>query len=79
MFILVPDHGELRPIKLCSMARNDYKAAEPNPHVTPDQRWVVFTATFAGTPQAYAVEMPEEFWLTPPSAAATASFSRVQP
>lgn len=61
MFILVPDNGELRAIKLCSMARNDYKAAEPNPHLTPDQRWVIFTATFFGTPQAYAVEMPEKF------------------
>lgn len=62
MFILVPDHGQLRAIKLCSMARNDYKAAEPNPHLTPDQHWVLFTATFSGTPQAYAVEMPKEFW-----------------
>ncbi|MEZ0218213.1 MAG: oligogalacturonate lyase family protein [Rariglobus sp.] len=62
MFILVPDKGELRAIKLCSMARNDYKAAEPNPHLTPDQRWVIFTATFSGVPQAYAVEMPKEYW-----------------
>ena len=62
MFILVPDRGGLRAIKLCSMAGNNYKAAEPNPHLTPDQRRVVFTATFSGTPQAYAVEMPKEFW-----------------
>jgi oligogalacturonide lyase len=62
MFILVPEKGELRAIKLCSMARNDYKAAEPNPHLTPDQKWVTFTATFSGQPQAYAIEMPEEFW-----------------
>jgi oligogalacturonide lyase len=65
MFILVPEEGKLRPIKLCSMARNDYKAAEPNPHLTPDQRWVTFTATFSGTPQAYAIEMPKEFWRQP--------------
>ncbi|MEY4489907.1 MAG: hypothetical protein RIQ79_2415 [Verrucomicrobiota bacterium] len=64
MYILVPDHGGLRPIKLCSMARNDYKAAEPNPHLTPDQHWVVFTATFHGPPQAYALEMPREYWLS---------------
>jgi oligogalacturonide lyase len=62
MFILVPENGKLRPIKLCNMAKNDYKAAEPNPHLTPDQHWVTFTATFTGTPQAYAVEMPKEFW-----------------
>lgn len=62
MYILVPEGNKLHPIKLCSMALNDYKAAEPNPHLTPDQRWVTFTATFSGTPQAYAVEMPKEFW-----------------
>ncbi|SDU27445.1 oligogalacturonide lyase [Verrucomicrobium sp. GAS474] len=61
MYILVPEKGALRPIKLCTMAANDYKAAEPNPHLTPDQRWVTFTATFSGKPQAYAVEMPKEF------------------
>ena len=62
MYILIPDNGKLRPIKLCNMAKNDYKAAEPNPHLTPDQHWVTFTATFSGTPQAYAVEMPKEYW-----------------
>ncbi|HBF35346.1 TPA: hypothetical protein DDW35_12365, partial [Candidatus Sumerlaeota bacterium] len=62
MFILVPEKGKWRSIKLCNMARNDYKAAEPNPHLTPDQHWVTFTATFSGVPQAYAVEMPKEFW-----------------
>ena len=62
MFILVPDKDSVRPIKLCNMAHNDYKAAEPNPHLTPDQHWVTFTATFTGTPQAYAVEMPKEYW-----------------
>ena len=62
MYILVPENGKLRPIKLCNMAKNDYKAAEPNPHLTPDQHWVTFTATFTGIPQAYAVEMPKEFW-----------------
>ncbi len=62
MFILVPENGKLRSIKLCSMEHNDYKAAEPNPHLTPDQRWVTFTASFSGTPQAYAVEMPRECW-----------------
>jgi oligogalacturonide lyase len=62
MFVLVPENGVLRPVKLCSMARNDYVKAEPNPHLTPDQHWVLFTATFFGTPQAYAVEMPRQFW-----------------
>ena len=62
MYILVPEKGTFRSIKLCNMAKNDYKAAEPNPHITPDQHWVTFTATLYGTPQAYAAEMPKEFW-----------------
>jgi oligogalacturonide lyase len=62
MFILVPENGELHPTKLCSMARNNYTDAEPNPHLTPDQHWALFTATFSGISQAYAVEMPQQFW-----------------
>jgi oligogalacturonide lyase len=62
MYILVPDNGKLNPIKLCSMAKNNYTAAEPNPHLTPDQHWALFTATFSGISQAYAVEMPKQFW-----------------
>lgn len=30
---------------------------EPNPHVSPDNRWVVFTATLDETPQVYAVDL----------------------
>ena len=62
MYILVPNNGILTPIKLCNMAHNNYVAAEPNPHLTPDQHWVLFTATFTGIPQAYAGEMPKQFW-----------------
>ena len=39
-----------------TMQANDY-SIEPNPHVSPDNRWVIFTATLNGTPQAYAVEL----------------------
>ncbi len=42
---------------LVSLQANDY-AVEPNPHVSPDNHWVIFTATLHGTPQAYAVELP---------------------
>ena len=62
MYILIPGDGKLQPIKLCNMAHNNYTDAEPNPHLTPDQHWVLFTATFSGLPQAYAVEMPKQFW-----------------
>ncbi len=51
--------GKITGRHLCSLQDNDY-AIEPNPHVSPDNRWVTFTATLHGTPQAYAVELPEK-------------------
>lgn len=57
-----PDGDTLKVTKICSLQGNDYAQSEPNPHLTPDQRWAVFTASFHGTPQAYAVELPERFW-----------------
>lgn len=48
---------KLKGEHLATLHANDY-AVEPNPHVSPDNRWVTFTATLHGTPQAYAVELP---------------------
>jgi oligogalacturonide lyase len=47
----------LKGVHLASLQDNDYEV-EPNPHVSPDNRWVMFTATLHGTAQAYAVELP---------------------
>jgi len=44
---------------LATLQANDY-AVEPNPHVSPDDHWVTFTATLHGTPQAYAIELPRQ-------------------
>ena len=57
--LTLPTDGSnvLKGEHLVTMQDNDY-AVEPNPHVSPDNRWVIFTATLHGTPQAYAVEMP---------------------
>ena len=30
---------------------------EPNVHITPDKKWVVFTGNFDGRPRVYAVEI----------------------
>ncbi len=54
----VPDGNGLKVTKLCSLQNNDYAQCEPNPHISPDNHWIVFTATLFGTPQAYAVEVP---------------------
>jgi oligogalacturonide lyase len=57
--MLIPQNGQLKVVHLCCLKKNDY-SIEPNPHVSPDNRWVIFTATLFGTPQAYAVEIPAD-------------------
>jgi oligogalacturonide lyase len=54
--MLTPDGDHLKLTHLVSLQKNDY-TIEPNPHVSPDNRWVIFTATLFGTPQAYAVDL----------------------
>ncbi|MFT3787928.1 MAG: oligogalacturonate lyase family protein [Tepidisphaeraceae bacterium] len=58
--LTIPTDGstELKAEHLVDLGANDY-AVEPNPHVSPDNRWVIFTATLHGTAQAYAVELPQ--------------------
>jgi oligogalacturonide lyase len=58
--LTLPTDGSaiLRGEHLVTLQDNDY-SIEPNPHVSPDNRWVTFTATLHGTPQAYAVELPQ--------------------
>ena len=50
-----PD-GSVAVTKLCSMAGHDYARWEPNVHVTPDARWVVFTTNMTGSTEVRAVE-----------------------
>lgn len=59
--LTIPTDGSTTLIgeHLATLQENDY-TVEPNPHVSPDNRWVIFTATLHGTAQAYAVEMPQK-------------------
>ena len=59
--LTIPTDGSkaLKGEHLATLQANDY-AVEPNPHVSPDNRWIIFTATLHGTPQAYAVELPRK-------------------
>lgn len=59
--LTLPTDGSnvLKGERLVTLYNNDY-AVEPNPHVSPDGRWVTFTATLPGTAQAYAVELPRK-------------------
>jgi oligogalacturonide lyase len=58
--LLVAEGDKLKVIHVVTLKKNDYKI-EPNPHVSPDNRWISFTATLFGTPQAYAVELPPQW------------------
>jgi len=61
LFRVQPD-GTLAREKLADMSRHNYVTGkggvEPNVHITPDKRWVVFTGQFeAGQRHVYAVEI----------------------
>ena len=48
--------GEIVTERLCDLSKHSYAIA-PNAHITPDNKWVVFTADMHGIPQVYAVEI----------------------
>jgi oligogalacturonide lyase len=61
LFRVQPD-GTVARERLVNMARHNYVTGrggvEPNVHITPDKRWVVFTGQFApGARHVYAVEV----------------------
>jgi oligogalacturonide lyase len=54
--------GTLKREKLANMARHNYVTGkggvEPNVHITPDKKWVIFTGQFApGERHVYAVSV----------------------
>jgi len=63
IYLLEIDGDNVKSTQLVDTSANDYKLAEPNPHISPDNRWVTFTATLtSGPPQAFAVELPRHLW-----------------
>jgi len=61
LFRVQPD-GTLKRDKLANMARHNYVTGkggvEPNVHITPDKKWVIFTGQFeAGQRHVYAVSV----------------------
>jgi oligogalacturonide lyase len=63
IYLLELDGDNVKATQLVDTSANDYKLAEPNPHISPDNRWVTFTATLtSGPPQAFAVELPQRLW-----------------
>jgi oligogalacturonide lyase len=48
--------GKLTAEKLVDLSKHNY-SLEPNVHITPDNRWVVFRSNMHGTSHVYAVEV----------------------
>ncbi len=59
MSLLYQRDGRLEPELLMTMAKHDYKN-EPDTHVTPDGKWVVFHSDQLGESQLYAVAVRKE-------------------
>ena len=57
----VQKDGTVSREPLVNMSRHNYVTGrggiEPNVHITPDKKWVVFTGNFDGRPHVYAVEI----------------------
>ena len=52
--------GTVKVTRLCSLEGHSYPRREPNVHVTPDRKWVVFTTNMAGETQVRAVSVSAE-------------------
>jgi len=63
IYVFRPDGSRFRSEKLVNMKAHIYrekpqtKGLEPNVHITPDGKWIVFGGNFEGTIQTYAVEI----------------------
>ncbi|MXV17348.1 oligogalacturonate lyase family protein [Hufsiella ginkgonis] len=57
IYAFYPDGKKFRSERLVNMKGHDYRALEPNVHITPDNKWVVFGGTFEGTRETYAVQI----------------------
>ncbi len=49
--------GTMHTTRLASLAKHDYSRMEPNPHITPDNKYVIFTSNMLGTEDVFAVEI----------------------
>ena len=53
--------GSITGERLVNMSKNNYVTGdggiEPNSHITPDNKWVIFRANFQGQLNVYAVEI----------------------
>lgn len=59
IYLFTPNGDELKSEKLVNMKKHNYKL-EPNVHLSPDGKWVIFKANFEGSVQIYAVEIKKK-------------------
>jgi oligogalacturonide lyase len=58
--LFLPEGERFRFERLVNMAHHQY-ALEPNVHISPDGKWVIFRANFEGFSSVYAVEIAPAF------------------
>lgn len=56
IYAYYPDGDHMRIEKLVNLSKHDYRV-EPNVHISPDGKWVVFSSNFEGELNTYAVEV----------------------
>lgn len=57
IYAFYPDGKRFRSEKLVNMKAHGYRDLEPNVHLTPDGKWVVFGGNFEGRHETYAVQV----------------------
>lgn len=57
MYLFAPSGDSLVSEKLVNMRHNGYRPLEPNPHFSPDDKWLIFRSDLDGTTHIYAVEI----------------------
>ncbi len=57
IYVFRPDGDHFKSEKLVNMKAHGYRKLEPNVHISPDDKWVIFGGNFDGRKEAYAVEI----------------------
>jgi oligogalacturonide lyase len=55
----IPKGDKLEVVRLLNMSQHDYMKVEPNVHVSPDERSVVFSGHFDGQTQLYKIDISD--------------------
>jgi len=60
IYLFTPSADSLISSRLVNMKHHGYRPLEPNPHFSPDGKWIIFRSDFDGTTHVYAVKIEKE-------------------